>query len=74
MTEKKQEKKEKKLEKAGKKNICGTCGQTYIEKKHLWIDKTYKHPYHQKFVEQRYNQNPKLNERLIEKNRRKMKK
>ena len=31
-------------------------------------------PYHQKIVEQRYNANPKLNEKLIQKNRRKMKK
>ena len=47
MTEKKQEKKEKKLEKAGKKIICGTCGQTYVEKTFMDRIKHINTPYHQ---------------------------
>ena len=74
MTEKKQEKKEKKLAKAGKKIMCGTCGQTYIEKTFMDRLRHINTPYHQKFVEQRYNQNPKLHEKRIEANRRRMKK
>ena len=67
MTEKKQEKKEKKQAKTGKKIMCGTCGQVYVEKTFMDRLKHINTPYHQKFIEQRYKQNPKLNERLIEK-------
>ena len=74
MTEKKKEKKEEKLEKKGRKIICGTCGQTYIEKTFMDRIKHINTPYHQKFVEQRYIQNPKLCEKRIEANKRKMKK
>ena len=54
--------------------MCGTCGQVYVEKTFMDRLKHINTPYHQKIIEQRYKQNPKLNERLIENNRRKMKK
>ena len=50
MTEKKKEKKEEKLEKKGKKIICGTCGQTYIEKTFMDRIKHINTPYHQKLL------------------------
>ena len=74
MVEKKQEKKERKQAKSGKKIMCGTCGQTYIEKTFMDRKKHINTPYHQKFVEQRYKENPKLMEQRIQKNRRRLKK
>ena len=47
--------------------MCGTCGQVYVEKTFMDRLKHINTPYHQQFVEQRYKENPKLNERLIEK-------
>lgn len=74
MTETKQEKKESKLAKKGKKIMCGTCGKTYTEKTFMDRIKHINTPYHQNFVEERYKQNPKLMEKRIALNKKRLKK